>query len=212
MPGGLVVLAAFWMIAAWLVALGPGTPVHPSAATYEPGVRLMLVCIGLGVFIAWPLLRLSQHGPTFPARQTLLDVAVLVGMVQLVVWLPRVLTVWSISRTAALALFLIGWILVTSAVVAAAISTNHRSVRNLAMLVCIAICLGGPVVAWLAAMEPMGTAAIVHAGPLRGVQLLSEGGSTRASHEQWTAVLVVLGAGVAAWLALACRSVLQSRR
>lgn len=211
MPGGLVLLAAFWMVAAWLVAMGPTTPVHPSAATYEPGVRMMLVCIGIGVFIGWPLLRLSQQGPTHPARQALLDLAVLVAMLQLVIWLPRVLTVWSISRTGAIATFLVGWAVLTGAIVATATATERRGVRNFAMLACIAMCLGGPVVAWLVDFDPTGASAFVHAGPLMGVQLLSEGGSTRATEAQWNGIFIVAGAAVVAWIFVGVGRLLTSR-
>lgn len=205
MPGGLVALGAFWMIGAWLVALGPRTPVQPSAATFEPGVRLMLVCVGVGLFIAWPMMRLSQSSPTYPARQTMLDVAVLAAMMQLVIWLPRVLTVWSISRTGALALLFIGWMLIISAVVASAISTNRAGARNMAMVACLALCFTGPLASWVAGLSTEGATAVVQAGPLLGVQVLTEGGSTKPLAAQWYGVLVVAAAGIAAWLAVSAK-------
>lgn len=208
MPGGLVVLGAFWMIAAWLVAIGPRTPVQPSAATFEPGVRLMLICVGLGMFIAWPMMRLSQQRPRYPARQIFLDVAVLVSMVQLVIWLPRVLTVWSISRTGALAVFFIGWTLIVSAIVAVSVGTPRHGPRNLGMIACLLLCLAGPFAAWVGSLSPDGTTALIQAGPLLGVQLLTDGGSTKPSLSQWNAVLVIGSAGVAAWLAVMIKSLI----
>lgn len=212
MPGGLVLLGAFWMIGAWLVALGPNTPVQPSAATFEPGVRLMLICIGVGMFIAWPLMRLSQQSPPYPTAQTLLDASVLIAMVQLVIWLPRVLTVWSISRTGALALLFVGWTLTISAIVAAAIRTDRPAIRNIAMLACLAICLGGPFASWVAGLSAHGVTAVVQAGPLLGVQVLTDAGSTNPLPHQWRGVLIVTAAGITAWLALRLTSLIKTNK
>ena len=211
MPGGLVMLGAFWMIGSWLVALGPRTPVQPSAATFEPGVRLMLICVGVGLFIAWPLMRLSQQRPAYPARQTLLDVAVLLSMVQLVIWLPRVLTVWSISRTGALAVLLIGWVRIISSLEAVALSTQRIGPRNLAMLACLAICLAGPFFAWMGGLSSDGATAVVQAGPLLGIQVLTEGGSTRPAAAPWQGVLIVGAAGLAAWIVVSVRALIVRR-
>jgi hypothetical protein len=211
LPGGLVMLSAFWMIGSWLVAIGPASPVQPSAATYEPGVRLMLVCVGIGLFIAWPLLRLSQQPTSFPARQTMLDLTVLLVLTQLVVWLPRVLTVWSISRTAALAVFLASWTLLVGAVVAAAVGAPRSGPRNWAMGVCLAICLLGPLVVWLGGHGSKDAASLVRAGPLLGISALTDGGSTRPSPGQWNGVLIVAAAAVAAWVVVAGRSLLRRR-
>lgn len=205
-PGGLVMLCAFWMIGAWLVAIGPYSPVQPSAATYEPGVRLMLICIGIGLFIAWPLLRLSQRAAAFPIRQTLLDLAVLLTLTQLVVWLPRVLTVWSVSRTGALAAIFASWTLLAGAIVSAAIGTERRGVRNLAMIVCLAACLLGPLLVWLIGAGAGDAATLVRLGPLMGIVSITEaGGTTMPTTGQWEGVLILAIAAVTAWLVLGVR-------
>ena len=108
-------------------------PVQPSAASYEPGVRLMLIGLTAGLMIAWPLLRLSQRASRLPARQVVLDLIVLLALVQVVIWPVRLVTTWSTLRTAALDSTLAGWALLAGAIVASATATNRGGPRYIDM-------------------------------------------------------------------------------
>src|SRR5262245_39320097 len=100
LPRGLIFLASIWLISSWIIALGWRTPVQPSSASFTPGVRLMLLCVAIGLLIGWPLLRLSQSRPAYPLKQTMLDLLVLLGLVQVVIWPLRLVTNWTPYRTA----------------------------------------------------------------------------------------------------------------
>src|SRR5688572_24541171 len=124
LPRGLIFLSSLWLIGSWIIAIGIRAPVQPSSASYTPSVRLMLFCVTTGLMIGWPLLRLSQPRPPYPVRQTLLDLMVLLGLVQVVVWPLRLVTNWTPLRTAAIDATLAGWVMIAGAVVAAAISSG----------------------------------------------------------------------------------------
>ena len=111
-------MASIWLIGSWIIAIGLRAPVQPSSSTYTPNVQLMVQCVVIGLMIGWPLLRLSQSSPDLPVRQTLLDLAVLIGLVQVVLWPLRLVTNWTPLRTAAIDATLCGWLLLAGAVVA----------------------------------------------------------------------------------------------
>jgi len=77
LPRALIFLASIWLIGSWMLTMGFRTPVHPSSASFTPGVRMMILSVVIGLMIGWPLLRLSQEATRLPIRQTLLDLVVL---------------------------------------------------------------------------------------------------------------------------------------
>jgi hypothetical protein len=202
LPRGLIFLASLWLIFSWIIALGVRTPVQPSSASYTPGVRLMLLCVAIGLMIGWPLLRLSQSRPWRPLGQTWLDLLVLLGLVQVVIWPLRLVTTWTPWRTAALDATLAGWLLLTGAIVASAITTDRRGPRLLAMSACIAICLLGPALAWLGLMTGVNAIDLVSLSPLMAVNTLSEGIATHPSHTQWMWIGLLGFADLTVWIAL----------
>ena len=70
LPRGLILLASAWLVASWVLAIGLRTPIEASSASYTPGVRLMLICLTIGLVIGWPLLRVSQPPMPFPVGST----------------------------------------------------------------------------------------------------------------------------------------------
>ncbi|MCP3981514.1 MAG: hypothetical protein GY716_19625, partial [bacterium] len=144
LPRALIFLASIWLIGSWMIAMGFTPPVQPSSSSYEYGLLTMLLCLASGLMIGWPLLRLSQTRSAAPIRQTVLDLVVILSMVQVIIWPLRLVTTWSLSRTAAIDATLAGWTLLAGAVVTAAITTDRRGPRNLAMIACMAMCLLGP--------------------------------------------------------------------
>jgi hypothetical protein len=203
LPRGLIFLASLWLIGSWLIAIGVRAPVQPSSASYTPGVRLMLLCVTTGMMTCWPLLRLSQSRPPYPILQTLLDLCVLVGLVQVVVWPLRLVTNWTPLRTAAIDATLIGWVMLAGALMAAAITSDRRGPRNLAMATCIAMCLLGPAMAWIGTIVGIDVMPLASVSPLMEIRSLAEGGGTLPAQMHWQRVTILGLANVFAWGGLA---------
>jgi hypothetical protein len=209
LPRGLIFLSSVWLIGSWLLAIGLRAPVQPSSASYTPAVREMLLCVTIGLMLGWPLLRLSQTCPPYPIRQTMLDLVVLLGLVQVVVWPLRLVTNWTPLRTAAINATIAGWLLLAGALVAASVATDRRGPRVLAMTACVAMCLAGPVAAWLGVMSGVDAMPLVNFSPLFAIRTLGDGGSLHPTESQWQWIAVLGCAAVGAWAALL---IVQGRR
>jgi hypothetical protein len=206
MPRGLIFLAAIWLVGSWLVAMGTTTPVHATAASYEPGVRLMLQIVTLGFMIGWPLLRLSQPTKPAPIRQVLLDLLVLLVLMQVVVWLPRLLTNWLVIRTAALDAMLAGWTVLVAAIVAAAVRTNNPMGRTVAMLTCVVLCLLGPLIAWFGLHIALDRPELALLGPFMSARDLTISGSIPPTPGDWRGIGIVWLIALGAWMLVAIRA------
>jgi hypothetical protein len=202
LPRGLIFLASLWLIASWLIAIGWRAPVEPVSASYTPGVRLMLLCVAVGLMVGWPLLRLSQRATPYPIRQTALDLVVLLALTQVVIWPLRLVTNWSAARTAALDTTLVGWSLLTGAIVAAAIGTNRPGPRTLAMLGCVGLCILGPLAAWLGVVSGVEAMSLIDLSPLLAVLTLGQGGGAPPTTEQWRWIALLHVAAISAWAAM----------
>ena len=201
LPRALIFLASIWLIGSWLLAIGLLPPVQPSSSSYAHGLRMMLLCLTTGVMIGWPLLRLSQDATAAPMRQTLLDLLVLASMIQVIVWPLRLVTTWSVLRTAAIDATLVGWSTLAGAAVASAIGTRRRGPRNLAMVGCLAMCLLGPALAYVGALSGRDAPALLMMSPVLSIRALADGGGPLTGGPwAWTAVLYA--ATAAAWGAL----------
>ncbi len=199
LPRGLIFLASFWLIGSWIVAIGLRTPVQPSAASYEPSVRLMLICVALGITIGWPMLRLSQAPSAFPVRQSLLDLIVLLALVQVVLWPLRLVTTWSPPRTAALDATLAGWALLCGAILAATLGSHRRGLRSLAMVDSTGVCLLGPLGAWLGVVTGVDAMHLMGVSPLMAVHTLGQGGGAPLPAGQWGWIVGLGLVAAAAW-------------
>lgn len=203
LPRGLILLACGWLIGSWLLSIGVRPPVEPSSASYTPSVRLMLVYIGIGLMIGWPLLRLSQTAIQRPIVQTVLDLTVLLSLIQVVIWPLRLVTPWTLGRTAALDATLVGWTILAGAVVASAVGSRRTGVRNLAITACLAMCLGGPALDIVAAFVGRSAEKMMNIGPLTAVYDLAKGGPAPVTSKQLLVIgMPVIAAGLA-WTALA---------
>ncbi|MCZ6445745.1 MAG: hypothetical protein ACE10B_00250 [Phycisphaerales bacterium] len=215
LPRGLILLASVWLVASWILAIGLRAPVEPSSASYTPGVRLMLMCVAIGLMIGWPVLRLSQSRIPLSIRQTLLDLVVLLALVQVVVWPLRLVTPWPPARTFALDATLAGWAALAGAMVASAVGSTRAGPRNLAMLACVSMCLAGPAAAWVGVLvSPVGDPAqkLLTIGPLMEIHALTEGGSAPVTPQRWRWLVVLTLANLAAWTALSIAKLLDGSR
>ena len=202
LPRGLILLACAWLIGSWLLSIGVRPPIEPSSASYTPGVRLMLVYIGIGLMIGWPLLRLSQSAVQRPIVQTLLDLIVLLSLIQVVIWPLRLVTPWTLSRTAALDATLAGWTALVGAIIASAVSSRRAGVRNLAITACLAMCLAGPGVVVIAALAGRSAKQMMNVGPLTAVYDLARGAAAPVTGQQWLVITMPALAAALAWIAL----------
>lgn len=202
LPRGLILGAAVWLIISWILSVGIDPPVESSSESYTPGVRLMLVCITIGLMICWPLLRLSQAPKFWPLSQTILDMVVLLSLIQVVIWPLRLITPWTLDRTAALDATMAAWTILAGAIIASAIGTNRFGVRNLAILACIAMCLLGPAIALLTTTAGGSAFSIVEFGPIVSVHKLAEGENSPVTSGQWMNILIPAIAGILAWSTL----------
>ncbi len=202
LPRPLIFFSSLWMIGSWVVAIGFRPPIQPSSASYTPGVRLMLLCLAVGLMIGWPLFRLSQQTSPYPIRQTWLDIIVLLTMVQVVIWPLRLVTDWSVPRMAAMDATLAGWMTLAGAVIAAAVGSDRGGVRTLAMLACVCMCLLGPAAAWLGVATGVNALELIALGPFMAMRTLGEGGGAPPSPDQWRWITLLFVAGAAMWLAL----------
>jgi len=189
MPRALLFVAAIWLIASWLRTIGLSPPVQPSSASYEPGVRMMLMMVAIGWTVLWPLLRLSQSPSIWPLRQTLLDMLVLACLLQVVLWPIRLLTRWTPERTAAIDLVLLSWLAIAGAVVAVTVGARGAGPRLLGMAACLV-----PVVL-LSLPGSRGT------GPITAPAALADQGGAPMLPGEWKMPLILALAAALAWIA-----------
>jgi len=101
-PRGLVMLASAWVFLGWISIFGFRPPVQPQAASYGPGIQMLMIVIGVGIGIGWPLLRLSGRPSSAPLTQGAMDGIAILVLLQVVVWPLRLVTSWTLPRTIAL--------------------------------------------------------------------------------------------------------------
>lgn len=203
LPRGLIFLSFLWLVASWSASIGVRPPVFPSAASYEPGVKRMLLGVVIGLMVAWPLYRLSQPRSLAPIRQTLLDLTVMLSMTQVVIWPLRLITSWTRERTAAMDLTIIAWTLLAGALVASTLGAKPGRVRVLGMLGCLGLCLAGPLAAWLGLQFRVEALDLIDLSPLLSINTLGDGKSAPITPAQWASITWLWVAAVAAWIALA---------
>jgi len=211
-PRGLLLLASLWLAVSWVGFIGIRPPVQAQAASYTPGVRLMLLSIACGLGIAWPLVRLS--GPLRPrsALQALLDLVVLLCLVQVIVWPLRLVTPWPPARAAAIDACLCGWGLFFAAIVAVGSAPAPPRVlpwlRTIAMAACVVGTAGAPFLLLLqSGTLPFAgdalDAPLAAWSPLTSIWKLSAAGSERPGAQEWRLALGGAAAALLAWIALA---------
>src|SRR5262249_18075406 len=126
----------------------------------------------------------------------------------------RLVTPWSAARTSAIDATLVAWTVLAAALIAAVSGSERALPRSLAILACVLMCLGGPLLALLPpSLRLTGglTERLLWSGPRLEVHGLSAGGGTPPDPVQWRRIALVGGAGVAAW-ALAGAAILRRGR
>ncbi len=202
---GAVLGAVLWL------ARAPSAP--PSA--FSPAARTMLVVIAAGIVVLWPMTRLSQLAPVRPVvRAAALDLFVMLGPAQMVIWPLVFLADWHVAVVAAVAAQIGGWGALVGGVVA--IALVQRSARGglhgglwrpglgwmlsvialvgVPTLVLIGLGTSGrPLPAWAGALSPFD-----YGGSLLGQGLSGPTGSPTAS--RWAAIAGVWGLALLLWV------------
>jgi hypothetical protein len=201
LPRGLILLGFGWLMVSWAMAMGFRPPLHPSAASYEPGVKLMLLFLMIGITIAWPLYRLSQPAAARPIVQTVLDLVVLLAMSQVVIWPLRLVTTWSRQTTGAMDAGLIAWTMLIGAIVAATCGASRTGPRTLGMTACLVFALVLPALAWAGIGELVaGERGVL--SPILLMHTLADGASFNPTRALWLHIGVVGVAAAGAWVAV----------
>jgi hypothetical protein len=143
-PRGLVVLSALWIFIAWVTLFGFSPPVQAQSSSYGPSIQLLFATIGVGIAIAWPMLRLAGRASSVPLTQSIFDGLAILVLLQVVLWPLRLVTAWSLSRTIALDAVLALTIVSTGALLSLASASSRPRTRTFAMMVLVAIALGPP--------------------------------------------------------------------
>ncbi len=146
LPRGLLLAGAVWLLTGWLLTVGVTPQVLPTAASYSPAVRWMVVHVGLGVLVAWPMMRLSGRWSGPPAVVVILDLLVLVSLTHVVVWPLRLITGWPPIRVLAISTHLSASTVLVGGIVALGIGLS-ASGRVAAMALCLGFAAMGPAVA-----------------------------------------------------------------
>lgn len=140
-PRALVMLSSLWVFLCWVLLFGFHAPVQPQAASYGPSIQLLLVGIGVGVAIGWPLLRLSARPSAAPIAQAAIDGLSIFVLLQVVIWPLRLVTSWTLPRAVAIDTALAAAIMFTAGILAATQGSSSRRTRTVGMVLAATLTL-----------------------------------------------------------------------
>lgn len=140
-PRGLVLLSSLWVFASWVTLFGLKPPVQPQAASYGPSIQVLFALTGVGIAVAWPLLRLSARPSAMPAGQAAIDAISVFVLLQVVIWPLRLVTNWTLARAIAVDTAIACAVMVTAALLALTQGSASRRARTLAMALAVGLVL-----------------------------------------------------------------------
>ena len=193
MPRGLVFAASGWVAASWLVVIGVKPPLQPTSSAYTPAAEMMLLCMLIGGFVAWPLFRLTvapRH--SIPVR-TCLEIIALVGMIQIVVWPLRLVTTWTISRVVWVDIEIICTLLLLGGLVIRV--AGSRMLRTATMALILIWLILPPTLGFLLG-TPDGIGLL---SPLARIWHLARGGAGPIADDVWVGPGISLLIAIALW-------------
>lgn len=213
----LFVLTAVAGSVLWVARYAPLT-----GTSYGPAARIMLVVVGVGATILWPMTRLSQASPGGDRGalvNALADVMVVLVPVQMVLWPLVVLAGWPWGVVCAVAAFLCAWTVLVGGVLAVALGgaavdrPGHPGLTGRAgwMGVLVAAVWTGPVLmlamgagrpGWLAMLSPLTAIPAMTGAGISGPQ-------APVSAVQWQAIAITAVVGLVFWVIAGARAVLN---
>lgn len=187
-----------------------------TSGTYAPAARIMLVVVGVGMTLLWPMVRLSQATPPRPVpMHALVDTWIVLLPIQVVLWPLVFLAGWPVNIVLGVAANFLAWGLLTGGLLAIALTgpaLQHPSDprllrRTLWMLVMVVLTLGVPLGVLL--MRLVAKDSNVETGlgmfsPLTSVVMLTGRGMLGPQNPiagwQWACIWAVFLAGCLAWV------------
>lgn len=214
LPRGLILLSAAWLFLSWLGSMGLHPPLVAATSSYTPSVRIMLFSSAAGALIAWPMLRFCQPPSLTPIRDTSLDLAVVIGMLNMVLWPLRLVTPWPPQRMALLMLFVMLSIVAIGAVVALGRASRRAWVRSAAMGVVLLMAVG--FMPWrIVAPNALPRFPSVFGGPFEAILATATPGGAPPMPRDWAAIEGAAAMALSAWavtlLVLLWRNLRRSR-
>lgn len=212
--------AFFWTMFILIAVAGSVMWVARYAAlttgAYAPAARIMLIVVGVGMTLLWPMVRLSQATPPRPVPlHALIDTWIVLLPIQVVLWPLVFLAGWPVNIVLGVAGNFLAWGLLTGGILAIALagptlqhpSDPRLARRTLWMLTMVALTLGAPLIILLSRMaNPDGSIEepLSMFSPLTSVAVLTGRGMLGPQNPiaawQWECILAVLLAGCAAWV------------
>ena len=148
LPRVLLLWWSLWLLASWAQAFMWRWSLVSSPQSYTAALQNMLLSIGFGLVIVWPLFRLSLPAPESARRLAIVDWFALMGTLQVVIWPTRMTTQWSLPRVLLADVLIAGWALVLAGLLAWALVVSSRWQRIGWMLVVMCIAGLAPLI-WL---------------------------------------------------------------
>ena len=200
MPRGLVFASSIWLFGSWLLTIGVRAPIQSSAASYVPGVRVLILLTLLGVVTAWPMLRLSQVARSRPCMQSLIDLAAIMAMTQIVIWPLRLVTNWPVERIALLTAVIAGWGLLISAILPLGTVRRSGTSRILCMFLVLLMTLGGSLAWWVAGQVSSSDVSwMATLSPFTDVYSMMSNGQEQLAAGQWNHVIILWIVAAGLW-------------
>lgn len=140
-PRDTLLFATGWIVVTWFLTMGVRAPLAPSPASYHLQVRLLLLMVGVGFFIGWPMFRLSQRPPRQHVLEVFLDVFTLILLWQVLFWPLGTITAWPFQSLLLLNVLVCLWTLIIGAIVALGLRIRGSVFRLVAMVVVLVLTL-----------------------------------------------------------------------
>ena len=214
-PRELVLAWCIWLLGSWGVTLSIDSAV--------PAVRWMVYSSLIGLMMMWPAYRLSQgcvkkkrgddadddspQGATSLITPSVIlrDWFCLMMVFQAVVWPLRITARWEIQQTLWLDGAIAGWSLLAAALTAMGCRSCRAGHRTIAMLCCLMLLLGEPLVMWLwnVVVHPGvddGVIWTMRVSPIQAIWGLTDIPSSWSMHPWASSVFTVLAAATVVWM------------
>jgi len=193
-----------------------------NSATFLNSSRMLLVLVAVATVVLWPMTRLSQAAPTRPVKAAAIDTAVVIFLMQAVLWPATILPggakispapwlgLWPWSVTAGLSLLYASWSILIGGILACALTGEAGWRRTAWTLVVLAMVAGGAV-----AVGVMSQAGLTPNAPWKLWSLFTaapefivapSGLTATMSRSEWLAVLAPAAVSVPWWMVARWRS------
>lgn len=187
-----------------------------TSGAYAPAARIMLIVVGVGVTLLWPMVRLSQASPPRPVlMHMLVDTWIVLLPVQVVLWPLVFLAGWPVNIVLGVAANFMAWGVLTGGLLAVALSgaaiehpRDPRLLRRtLWMLAMIVLTLGAPLIVLavrMAGENQEWEERLSMFSPLTSVAVLTGRGMLGPQNPitpwQWECMLAVGVTGTLSWI------------